>query len=408
MKTKEALEKLSRQPVPDRLTQRLAPLFASHVAKRKEQERKNEFEYHNPPVFVEHLRSQAAKLIEKEAEKTAATFPIISVFDALQIAKSHKKAKTDAGLRNLIGMLDTAWKKDRTANILAGTFVKYKDYYCSSFPRSAVVEVFDKMGSTGYATLDVRRLMAIASRIQSQDDFDYEMNQAGYISKNPYDVKARNFVLALVNNDAEWLGWDDMAVYRDPNMKQFVNTDPGFGDVGPFEAESKEALVDQMESIFKQWAREESEGDPALFQDRLEGIRSDFLNALKEYDSIEGIQARTKHSMPEAMSTEASNNAAYDLIAMVSGASYYALDTFPGMDALGLSVDDPHDMDIGTAVGLAIRAASAWSDTGDNSSPFGELSAMLRFGVVAEDEVKDAIIHAYTETLDSGAMHDAF
>lgn len=201
--TKQRLANLSGKPVNDISMSRLAPMFAKTVVKRREAERREELEAEDrvDMGFVQHLRSKAAKLIEQEAENTAANLPISSVFDALQITQAHKQAQADAGIRAWRGQLKSMWKKNRTANITAESFIKYRDYYESCFPKSAVAEVFDEIGAQGYASLPVSDLLVIASRIYNQEDYDYEMNMAGLTSKNPHHVKARNFVLAVVNGD---------------------------------------------------------------------------------------------------------------------------------------------------------------------------------------------------------------
>ena len=45
-------------------------------------------------------------------------------------------------------------------------------------------------------------------------------------------------------------------------MKKFRNNNEKYGDVGPFEATSKEALADEMADTFKDWAKEaQNDGD---------------------------------------------------------------------------------------------------------------------------------------------------
>lgn len=74
-------------------------------------------------------------------------------------------------------------------------------------------------------------------------------------------------------------------------MKQFINTSEQFGDAGPFEAESKEALADEMQQSFEMWADEEmlrhheiNEVWPGrhVYHETIEQLRSDFIAGLKE------------------------------------------------------------------------------------------------------------------------------
>jgi hypothetical protein len=201
--TKQALANLSGKPVNDISMARLAPMFAKTVVNRRRAELQSEFEESVPKVFIDHLRAKASKLLEKEAENTGSNLPVSSVFDALQIVKQSKLAATDAGVRAWKGMLESMWKKNRTANITAESFMRFRDYFTSNFPKSAVSEVFEEIGAKGYAALPISDLLRIASRIHSQEDFEYEIMKAGLMTKQPHHVKARNFILAAVNGDLE-------------------------------------------------------------------------------------------------------------------------------------------------------------------------------------------------------------
>lgn len=198
--TKQALANLSRKPVNDISMQRLAPMFATQVVNRRKAELQAERDAEDfvHPAFIDGLRAKASKLLNEEAENTASCLPVSSVYDALQITKQHKSANTDAGIRALKGMLTAMWKESRIADIDAETFMKYRDYYNSNFPKSAVSDVFDDIGAKGYAALPVSDLLVMASRIYSQEDYDYEMMRAGLTTKQPHHVKARKFVLAVL------------------------------------------------------------------------------------------------------------------------------------------------------------------------------------------------------------------
>ena len=58
-------------------------------------------------------------------------------------------------------------------------------------------------------------------------------------------------------------------------MKKFYNNNPDFGTSGPFEAESEEALLDEMMPIIRQWAEEDDD-------ETVESLSEDFLNGLEE------------------------------------------------------------------------------------------------------------------------------
>jgi len=229
--TKQRLADLSGKPVNGISMQRLAPMFARQVVARREAEAAYDVENQVHPAFVDHLRAKAAKLLEKEAENTVSSLPVSSVYDALQITKRHKRGATDAGIRACRGMLTAMWKNNRDANITAEAFLKFKDHFAANFPKSAVSEVFDEIGAQGYAALPVADLLKMASRIYSQKDYDYEMTAAGLTSLQPAHVKARRFVLAVINGEADrpfddeapadhGMGVADWMVEREKNQAQ--------------------------------------------------------------------------------------------------------------------------------------------------------------------------------------------
>ena len=62
-------------------------------------------------------------------------------------------------------------------------------------------------------------------------------------------------------------------------MKKYYNTKEQFGWPGPFEANSKESLADEMLKTFNEWA-EDSE-DP---ESEIEQMRKSFIDGLEEVE----------------------------------------------------------------------------------------------------------------------------
>ena len=62
-------------------------------------------------------------------------------------------------------------------------------------------------------------------------------------------------------------------------MKKFTNTDSNFGMSGPFEAESKEALADEMTETFVEWATQARAYDIDI---AVSVMRKQFIAALVE------------------------------------------------------------------------------------------------------------------------------
>jgi hypothetical protein len=63
----------------------------------------------------------------------------------------------------------------------------------------------------------------------------------------------------------------------------YYNIDERFGECGPFKANSKEQLADEMEPTLMEWATEEVEKHPGMeMEDCVAQIRASFINALVE------------------------------------------------------------------------------------------------------------------------------
>lgn len=66
-------------------------------------------------------------------------------------------------------------------------------------------------------------------------------------------------------------------------MKKFKNIDQSFGEAGPFEAESREQLADEMMPTFELWAKEaEVRGETGDADALIKEMRENFINALEE------------------------------------------------------------------------------------------------------------------------------
>ena len=68
-------------------------------------------------------------------------------------------------------------------------------------------------------------------------------------------------------------------------MNNYKNTNDAYGMSGPFKAESKEALADQMFETFKIWASEKVNSEEDLQEDVDEDIaamRAEFIDGLEQ------------------------------------------------------------------------------------------------------------------------------
>lgn len=69
-------------------------------------------------------------------------------------------------------------------------------------------------------------------------------------------------------------------------MKSFYNHNESYGDCGPFEAESAEALADEMEPSFELWAQENKLQFETVEQAK-QFYRFEFLQGLEELEDSE-------------------------------------------------------------------------------------------------------------------------
>ena len=183
---------------------RLAARFSKAAAERHTQDAENQKEFHLNIPMMQRVQKKISEQLADEADEVNGNLPIASVFDAYQIVKARKDISRDPGLRALYGHLESMWKKNRSASISANSYLRLHDHYKNRYPKSAAVEVIEEIGLKGYTTLPLSDLTRIAASIESQDDFDQAMVYYGLNGPAPHQVKARRYVLALLNGeDAE-------------------------------------------------------------------------------------------------------------------------------------------------------------------------------------------------------------
>jgi hypothetical protein len=76
---------------------------------------------------------------------------------------------------------------------------------------------------------------------------------------------------------------------KEADMTKYYNTNERYGEAGPFEAQSRERLADEMTDTFRKWAREFAIGsrieDPTADVDEMAEMlrmRSEFIEGLEE------------------------------------------------------------------------------------------------------------------------------
>jgi len=341
---------------------KLAEAYSTAITERRDQDEQKQLDYYQKrssnELHSDWLKRKLSKNIEEEIDNVDGSFPMISVFDAYQAVKeAARKHPRDMGIKRLETHLNKKWESNRTANLTVSDILNMKNHYAKSFPRSKAAKVMDDVSQRGYATLPVGKLTQISSCIRSQEDYDYHIRNAGLAGNNPYQKKARNFILALVNGEMERQAqldprmvdeqskqmWEQEGPFGDPNalvneFEQYkdMTTAPIPGDrqegaldpnevdeqskqmweqEGPFS--DPNALVDQYEqdmSLVRQFEQDRQQGageDPAEFGDS--GEQGRIQEMLKDYKEraraaeASGVKVEIDPMLPSISITDATN-----------------------------------------------------------------------------------------------------
>jgi hypothetical protein len=329
---KQLLANYSQASVRDISLSKLGNKYLPEVERRKAQDLANEQELSLSIPHIERVKRLIAEELEQISQEENAHLPVTSVFDALQAVKADRNVERDAGLRALRGQLEKMWKKDRTASISSSSYQSLTEHYKRNYPKSVVVDTLQKIGAAGYMTLEVSKLASIAEDIRSQEDYEQAILRHGLQGNSPNNVKARKFILAMVNVDSKRpferpVGKRVLSRYKfsDPQVDESGNVlggvDVGFllqqySDVGGNAAHSVGAAwyfsepVEKSEIAIALESMEESNGE-GLSEVQMQ-VFEDLKNYLKgalSSDSPDNTGARTalrdgldycRSEMPEA------------------------------------------------------------------------------------------------------------
>jgi hypothetical protein len=183
---------------------KLATKYSKEILERDaEDTARDERNHYNMRVsekLVDILREKVAIALDRECAEVNGSFPVISVFEALQISKKAVSQNSrDLGLRNLVTYLNMKWDNNREADLFTEDYYKIKNLYSRNFPKSAACSVIESFSHEGYASLPVSKLAEIAEQIETQEDFDQYIREAGLHVNSPFAIKARKFIVALLN-----------------------------------------------------------------------------------------------------------------------------------------------------------------------------------------------------------------
>jgi len=281
------LADLSGQEIPGLRIERLASHYEGAIAERKARERANERELRLNIPHIHQVQQRIAEALEEEAGEIHAKLPIASVYDALQIVRARKDLDRDAGLRAFHGHLESMWRKNRTGSITASSYLKLREHYARNFPKSAVGDVIVEIGQRGYATLPRTDLHHIASQIETQADYDRLMVKYGLAGPHPHQVKARQYILAVLNDEEMDLSFDEGEEVADWVVERMKH-DIGGGDPEEFRKKNpppKRRGQQEGDGTFKTY-----EEAWAIAGPRLEQAAKETVEDLREVSEIGGEQ----------------------------------------------------------------------------------------------------------------------
>ena len=185
--------------------EKLAKTYAKAAADRQALEESWENEDDTSILRLQAVKEMLAEELRNESEARVASLPVISKFDAYQIAKkanTHTDGR-DAGIRMLSSMLKKHWAEDKSGDYIGETINGLKKYFRANFPKSQVSDVFEVMAQNGYLDMDLEELYMIASNIHDQDSFEHEIRRAGLDSNTEKHKKARKVIISMVSKFAE-------------------------------------------------------------------------------------------------------------------------------------------------------------------------------------------------------------
>lgn len=295
---RQHLADLSGNSVRDYDFSRLATHFGKAAKARDAWDLRNEEDRErvvalNEP-HIDMMRRVVEEAIAKESAEVNGTLPVISKFEALQVAKeATQKSSRDVGLRNLSTHLERRWKDDRQGHLSASDILTLKDHYKRNFPKSAAINVVENFTKAGWLDLPVGHLMDIASQIRNQNDFDYYIKEAGLHTNNPYNKKARNFILALLNGRvAQEDEWDDED--EGDYTVHVIDPDRAGEVIGVFDN------YDEAKSFAEEEAMDYQYGTIIEHDGLWEGDRGDWL----EYEEVWSRSSRYSNKLNERVANK--------------------------------------------------------------------------------------------------------
>lgn len=150
-----------------------------------------------------HARVAARLAEEASEEQVDEDLPVIDKQTAARYV-AGLRTKSDAGLSRLATHLLNLYQSDPQGSLTIGEVRRLQAAWKQTYGKTAAHDVLaTQLVKQGFLNVDVRRLSKLASGIRTQQDFDVTMREAGLAGSRPDQIKARSFVLALLNKGAQ-------------------------------------------------------------------------------------------------------------------------------------------------------------------------------------------------------------
>lgn len=201
MQTRKALLALSKgeKSYEDRAGDQLAERREKYLAQYEQTQsdilsKQAEVEVSVP--FLVTIRKKLAKFADTQDYDV----PVIAKFDLYSgIGKVASRTVTDVGLKRLATHLERIWRGDSEGVMTYRQVDSLVKMYKDQFPRSKAADAIKaECTKSGMHKLPVAKLARIASRIESQDDYDTVVTEAGIATDRPDHVRSRAFIRGLV------------------------------------------------------------------------------------------------------------------------------------------------------------------------------------------------------------------
>jgi|LSQX01.2.fsa_nt_gb hypothetical protein len=202
----DRLNFFSKKAYGDMNYRRLEREFSHRIRAEKEKDEKYDEEnlsrlFNKEKDENKKVKEKALKALGDEGKEKNKDLPSAGKFETYQEVKMEsEKNPRDVGLKNACEFTKRKWKEDRDGSYSVGEIEKLEAHYKRNYPKSAAKDVLAKAASKGYSRLNRSHLARIASSIRTQRDYDRQIKVHGLDANSPMNIKARKFILSIVNS----------------------------------------------------------------------------------------------------------------------------------------------------------------------------------------------------------------